>query len=357
MSKHSILAINPGSTSTKIALYEDTNEILREDIKHSIAELKRYDCISDQYDLRKEAVLSFFENSGYNLHNLSAIVGRGGLLPPVNSGAYLVNEKMVDRLLNRPVVQHASNLGAVIAYDLAVPLGIPAYIYDSVAVDELAPVAKLSGLPEITRKSHVHALNMRAVSVKVASQMERFYYDCNFIVAHLGGGITISAQQKGKMVDIVSDDEGPFSPERAGRVPCKQIIGLCFSGKYSLNDMLRKFGGDGGLAAYLGTVNAIEVEGRIKKCDAKAQEVYYAMSYQIAKGIGEMATVLEGKVDKIILTGGLAYSSLLTQWIKNRVEFIAPVEIVPGENELESLALGALRVLKGEEKAYEYNLE
>lgn len=356
MSQHKVLAINPGSTSTKIALYEDEKEILTSTIEHSTGELGRYRTIGDQYQMRYEAVLAFLSGNGFNVRDLSAVVGRGGVLPPVKSGAYLVNEQMVERLTKRPLAEHASNLGAFIAYEIARPLGIPAFIYDSVAVDELEPVAKISGLPEVPRKSLIHALNMRAVALKTAAELKRSYYESTFIVAHLGGGITLSLHHNGKMIDIVSDDEGPFSPERAGRVPCTWLVELCYSGQYDRKAMMKKFRGNGGLSAYLGINSALEVEGRIKRGDKEAELVYQAMAYQVAKSIGELATVVRGKVDRIIITGGIAHSRLLTSWVKERVKFIAPVEIVPGENELESLALGALRVLKGEERAYEYDL-
>lgn len=273
-----------------------------------------------------------------------------------NKNNWKINEAMLDRLINRPIAEHASNLGAVIAYEIARPLGIPAYIYDSVAVDELEDVSKISGLPDINRKSLSHALNMRAVAIKTAKKSNKSYHDMNIIVAHLGGGISLSIHKDGKMIDIVSDDEGPFSPERAGRVPCMLLAKLCYSGKYDQRTMMKKLRGNGGLVAYLGTNKAIEVEERIKNGDKEAELVYYALAYQIAKGIGELATVVMGEVDRIVITGGIAHSKVMTELIKERVKFIAPVDIMPSENELESLALGALRVLKDEEKAHEYNL-
>ncbi len=356
-SNYMILAVNPGSTSTKIAVYKNETEQFRETVEHSNQELSRYKSVTDQYEMRKEAVLSYLKKMGFDVKRLSAVVGRGGLLPPVKSGAYRVNKAMLDRLINRPVAEHASNLGAVIAYHIASPLEIPAYIYDSVAVDELEDVARLSGLPEIDRKSLSHALNMRAVAIKTAEKLNKSYHDMNIIVAHLGGGISISVHKGGQMIDIVSDDEGPFSPERAGRVPCMLLAKLCYSGKYDHRTMMKRLRGNGGLVAYLGTNKAVEVEDRIKNGDKEAELVYYAMAYQVAKGIGELATVVMGDVDRIIITGGIAYSRIMTEWIKERVKFIAPVEIMPGENELEALALGALRVLRGEEQYHEYDME
>lgn len=351
---YKILAINPGSTSTKIAVYENEKELITTTLNHSSEETAKYAHIQDQFSMRKKAVTEFLTENGYNVEEFDAIVGRGGLLPPVKSGAYRVNELMVDSLMNRPYIEHASNLGALIAYDIAKEIGVEAYIYDSVRVDELQAVARISGMPEIPRESSVHALNSRAMAMKAASMKGKKYEDLNLVVAHLGGGISLSAHENGKMIDIVSDDEGPFSPERAGRVPCNSLIKLCYSGKYDQKSMIKQLRGNGGLVAYLGTVDAREVEAKINEGDENAKLVYEAMAYQIAKSIGEMATVLYGKVDAIILTGGIAYSKMLTEWIKARVEFISEVLVLPGENEMEALALGTLRVLRGKEIAREY---
>ncbi|GAK61029.1 probable butyrate kinase 1 [Candidatus Vecturithrix granuli] len=349
-----ILAINPGSTSTKIALYENEQEKFRESLEHSNAELARYPTIIAQHTMRKETVLAFLHKHAVDEHRLSAVVGRGGLLPPLRSGAYCVNEAMVDRLCTNPVAEHAANLGAVIAYDLAAPLGIPAYIYDSVSVDELQPIARYSGSPELPRRSLIHALNMRAAAIKTAQKLNKPYREMTLIVAHLGGGISMSVHQGGKMIDIVSDDEGPFSPERTGRVPCIALAELCYSGKFTQREMIKHLRGKGGLIAYLNTNKAVDVQKMIAQGNEEARLIFEAMAYQIAKGIGELATVVKGRVDRIVLTGGVACSEMITTWVKERVEFIAPVEILPGENELESLALGALRVLQGEEQAYDY---
>lgn len=352
---YKILAINPGSTSTKIALYEDEKELYVKNITHSNEEIEKYNKITDQYEMRYKEIMNFLEEIKFDINELSAIVGRGGLLPPVKSGAYRVNESMIDRLKNRPVVEHASNLAAIIAFEMATKLNIPAFIYDSIAVDELNDIARISGMEDIKRKSLSHALNMRAVAINTAISLKKNYEEMNIIVAHLGGGMSISVQSKGKMVDIVSDDEGPFSPERAGRVPCKDLINLCYEN--DKNTMKKKLRGKGGLISYLGTNDARKVEEMIKNGDEKAELIYKAMAYQIAKGIGELATVVNGKVDAIAITGGIAYSKMITDWIKERVEFIAPVIISPGENELESLSFGALRVLRGEEAVREYDLD
>jgi len=351
---YNILAINPGSTSTKIALYKDENEIFTATLEHPIEEIEKYDNTQDQFEMRKDAVLSFLKGKNFDIKELSAVVGRGGMLQSVKSGAYVVNELMLDILKNRPIMEHASNLGAPIAYEIAKAADVKAYIYDSVRTDELNDIARISGMPDISRTSTCHVLNTRAMAMKLAKKYGKKYEDMNFVVAHLGGGVSLNVHEKGKIVDIVSDDEGPFSPERAGRVPCRELIELCYSGKFDKNTMRKKLRGNGGLKAYLGTMDAREVEKMIKNGDEKARIVYEAMAYQVAKSIGELATVVEGKVDAIILTGGIAYSEMMTSWIKKRVEFIAPVEIMPGENEMESLAYGILRVLRGEEKAREY---
>ncbi len=349
-----ILAINPGSTSTKIAVYADEQEVFRQGMDHPADELAAYRTVSDQYEMRCEGIKAVMRANGIPWEGLSAIVGRGGILPPVKSGAYRVNAAMVDRLKNRPVVEHAANLGAIIAFNMAEPLGIPSFIYDSVAVDELTDIARISGMADIQRKSFSHALNMRAVAIRAAKESGRDYGELNIIVAHLGGGLSVSIHSQGQMIDIVSDDEGPFSPERAGRVPCKDLINLCYT--HDRETMHGKLRGKGGLVSYLGTNNAQAVEERIRGGDSYAALIYEAMAYQIAKGIGELATVVDGQVDQIVITGGIAYSERMVGWIRKRVGFIAPVTIIPGENELESLALGALRVLRGQETAREYDL-
>ncbi|MCH1959544.1 butyrate kinase [Romboutsia hominis] len=352
-----ILAINPGSTSTKIAVYDNEEQLLVKGIDHKAEEIANYERIQDQFEMRKQEVLKVLAENNIDINTLSAVVGRGGLLPPVKSGAYLVNDEMIDRLVNRPVIEHASNLGAIISYEIAKSIGVNAYIYDSVAVDEFNDIARLSGIKNMDRESLSHALNSRAMAIKFAKDNNKKYNELNIIVAHLGGGITVSVHEKGKMIDIVSDDEGPFSPERSGRVPCKKLINTCFSGNYTHKEMLKMIRGKGGIVSYLDTVDVREVEKMMEEGNKEAKLVHDAMCYQISKAIGELATVVEGKVDSIILTGGIAYSKLVTKHIKRRVEFISNVEIMPGENELDSLALGTLRVLNNEETAREYKEE
>ncbi|MBP2652812.1 MAG: butyrate kinase [Firmicutes bacterium] len=355
-STYKILAINPGSTSTKIAVFENEKELFRQNIEHSSAELAKYKSIAEQFDFRKDAVLAFLAANNVSVKDLSAVVARGGSLPPIKGGAYRINEELVDRLKYRPISEHASNVASLIAFEIASSVGIPSYIYDATVVDELDDIARITGMPIIKRASICHTLNMRAVARRYAAEHQKKYDDLNLIVTHLGGGITSSLHSQGRMIDIVSDDEGPFSPERAGMVHGRLLIDECYSGKYDYQTMSKMLRGKGGLVAYLGTNSALEVLERIKNGDKEAELVFQAMAYQIAKSIGELATVVQGKVEGIILTGGLAYSELLTNWIKKNVEFIAPVTIYPGENELESLALGGLRVLRGEEEAHEYDL-
>lgn len=351
---YKILAINPGSTSTKIALYENEQEILVKTLDHPAEEIDKFEKVVDQFQMRKDVVLAFLNDNGFDVNKLDAVVGRGGMLPPVKSGAYRVNDLMVDRLKNRPLVEHASNLGALIAHEIASSIGKDAYIYDSVKVDELTPEARISGMPLLPRTSTSHVLNSRAMAIKTAKKMGKNYTEMNFVVAHIGGGVSLSVYEKGRLTDIISDDEGPFSPERSGRVNLRPFMEMCFSGKYDKKTVGKMISGNGGLKGYLGTTDAREVEKMIHEGNDEAALVYRAMAYQIAKGIGELSTVLKGNVDAIILTGGIAYSKMMTDMIRERVEFIAPVEIMAGENEMESLALGALRVLRNEEQAREY---
>lgn len=340
-----ILVINPGSTSTKIGIYNNNEKEFVLNIDHPKDELDKYDTVQDQFKMRKEVILSLLEENKVVLKNLSAVVARGGILPLVKSGAYIVNKIMIDRLKNNPVIEHASNLGALIAYEISEPLGIESYIYDSVAVDELESIARISGMVEIERASTSHALNSRAMAMKASEDLGKKYEDLNLIVTHLGGGISSSVHKKGKMIDIIADDEGPFSPERSGRVPCKKLVDLCFSGKYTKKDIQKKLRGEGGLKSYLKTHDARKVEEMIQLGDNNAKLIYEAMAYQVAKGIGELATVVEGDVDAIVITGGIAYSKFMSEAIEKRVKFIAPVIVLPGENEMEALAGGIFRVL------------
>ena len=349
-----VLAINPGSTSTKFAVYDGEVQVFANKLDHSVEELSKFKSIMDQFEMRKEEIEKALKENNIELKSMNAIVGRCGGLPPVKSGAYLINEEMIDRLSNRPILDHASNLGAMISYSIANEIEVNSYIYDPVCVDESDDIAKVSGLKGLDRVCLTHALNTRAMAIKYAKMNNKNYNDLNLVVAHLGGGISLNVHEKGKMIDFVSDEEGPFSPERAGRLPAKMLVDLCYSGKYTHKEMAKKVRGKGGIVSYLNTVDAREVEERIANGDEYAKLIYDALALQVAKSIGELATVVNGDLDVIIITGGIAYSKYMTESIIKRVKFIAPVEVLAGENELEALAFGALRVLNGEEEATIY---
>lgn len=354
---HRLLVINPGSTSTKIAVFEDEKSLLEQTLRHSAEELKDYDGIIDQYQFRKDIILESLHSQGINLNKLSAVVGRGGLLKPISGGTYRVNDIMVEDLKRGVQGQHASNLGGLIAREIAGQFNIPAFIVDPVVVDELSDEARISGMPDIQRRSIFHALNQKAVARMAAEEQGKDYFEANFIVVHLGGGISVGAHMRGLVVDVNNalDGEGPFSPERAGGLPVGDLVKLCFSGKYTQQEIKRKLVGQGGLVAYLGTNDGRTVQERVEAGDKEAELVYKAMAYQVAKEIGACAAVLKGDVDAIVLSGGLAYDkSYLVPWIEERVSFIAPVRVYPGEFELLALACGALRVLNGREEAREY---
>lgn len=353
-----ILAINPGSTSTKVALFKGEECIKQKSLSHHPDEVNRFERIADQFQFRMDAVLGWLCEEKISVGSLSAVVGRGGILRPIPGGTYAVTDGMINELRMGGREEHASNLGAIIAKGIADREDIPSFIVDPVAVDEFEDVARLSGLPELPRRSMVHALNVKAVSRRAAKELKRNLTEINLVVAHLGGGITISPVKGGRIIDAnIATDGGPFSPERAGGVPSGDLVKLCFSGKYTQKQVKRKTVGEGGLVGYLGTNDVREVEKRIVEGDAEAKKVFEAMCYQISKEIGTMAAVLCGKVDAVVLTGGIAYSKRLVELVSERVKFIAPILLMPGEDELLSLAQGANRVLKGEEKAKIYEDE
>lgn len=349
-----VLVINPGSTSTKVAYYEDKEERLNKNVFHETSELSKFATIADQYDYRLNLIQSFLDEEGIDYTQIDAAVGRGGALPPVDAGAYMVNEQMIDWLVNKTKTHHASNLGAMLAngFKQTSSKDCIAMIYDPITVDQFHELSRVSGLKGVKRTSIGHALNMRAIALKTAEDIQKPYEEANMIVAHLGSGSTISAHEKGRMVDYSLDDEGPFSVERTGSLSLKEFIPFCYEmTKEEITAWTRK---EGGMISYLGTNSGIEVENRIEQGDEEARLIFEAMAYQVAKGIGELATVLKGNVDAIVITGGLAYSDRLVNWIKDRVSFIAPVSSVPGEFEMEALRNGALRVLSGEEEANEF---
>lgn len=352
-----LLVINPGSTSTKIAIFHNEKIIFEESIRHETAELDKYPNVIDQYEFRKDIILDNLHTHGINLTRLNAVVGRGGLLKPIPGGTYRIDEHMLADLREAKYGEHASNLGAIIAHEIAKQLKIPAYIVDPVVIDELESVARITGMPEIHRKSIFHALNQKAMARKTAKEMNLDYEKANFVVCHMGGGITIGAHCQGRVIDVSNglDGDGPFTPERSGCLPVGDLVALCFSGRFTENEIRRKIVGKGGLMAHLGTNNALEVEKMIDQGDQKAKEIYDAMAYQIAKQIGAYSCVLKGRIDAIILTGGLAYGKSFVQKIMDHIEWIAPVKAAPGENELQALAEGGLRVLRGEETEKTYS--
>lgn len=350
-----VLVINPGSTSTKVAVYEDEVPLFVDAVRHSAGEMATFRRVSDQYPARRGAIFACLERHDIDLSSLAAVVGRGGILRPLASGTYLIDAKMLADLAEPTILDHASNLGPPLAREVASRASVPAYTVDPVAVDEMDEVARISGLPQISRRSLSHALNIKAVARRAATDLGRPYAALNMVIAHLGGGISVTAHRQGRMVDVNNAAEaGPFAPERSGSLPLHAFIDLCFSGRYAIDDLKRLVLGAGGLVAHLGTNSTLEVEQRIAAGDERARLVYEAMAYNIAKEIGAMATVLRGQVDAIVLTGGVANSEMLVAWIRERVQFIAPVLLYPGENEMLALAQGALRVLRGEEEAKRY---
>lgn len=354
MSVYKILVINPGSTSTKISVFENEKELGTKMLEHSAEELKKYDTLSGQSVLRRAAILEYLKELGIKLSEIDAIAARGcGRWGKYYAGAYEINDLMAEDCISAGKT-HGSMTSAVIANEWKKEYNIKAYVYDVVPVDELEDIARISGNPLIERVGASHTLNTKATARMVAQQMGTTYEKVTFIMCHMGGGIGVNIHKNGRIIDVTSNDEGTFTPERSGRVPCDALAKLCLSGKYSKQEILEMMNGRGGLVAYLGTNDCKEVIKRIEAGDEKAKLIFSAMAYQIAKDIGSMATVVNGKVDRIVLTGGIAYSKMFTGMIKERVEFIAPVVIVEGSMEMEALAKGVLRVMRGEEKAREY---
>ncbi len=350
-----ILAINPGNTSTKIGVFENTKPIFVHNIVHSDEELNRFGSIADQKDYRTECILLRLEEEKFDLRTLNCVVGRGGLLRALVSGTYLINDRMLTDLRKAERGEHASNLGAIIAFEIASKYQIPSYIVDPVAVDEMDDIARFSGFVEINRESLLHALNTKAVAKRYAKKIGKDYKDLRLIVAHLGSGISISAHIGGRMVDVLNPrDEGPFSPDRAGGLPALQLVKLCFSGKYDYKTLEKKLFGEGGIYSYLGTRDLRKVIELIDAGDQNAKKIFEAMIYQISNYIGYMAPVLKGKIDCIILTGGMANEMRLIEAICERISFLGNVEVFPGEDELQALAEGAYRVLMDEEKVLIY---
>lgn len=352
-----ILAINPGSTSTKIGLFEDEQELFSQNLHHSTEQLSAFPHIIDQLELRLQTMTAFMAKNNIEQKEIDAFVGRGGLLSPMPGGTFLVNDRMVKDLIAAKYGEHASNLGAILAQKMAALHQKPAFIVDPVVVDELESLARFSGHPLLPRKSIFHALNHKAMGRQAAKQLGQNYHDLNLIVAHLGGGISVASHFHGKAIDVNNalDGEGPFSPERSGTLPAGDLARLCFSGEKTLKEVQKMITGKGGAVAYLGSNDIRQIEQMSIEGNELAGQVLQAMAYQVAKEIGAQATVMSGKVDAIVLTGGIAHNNTFSEQIKERVKFIAPVLILPGEEELEALALGALRVLRNEEAPQQYS--
>lgn len=355
MKRYKILVINPGSTSTKISVFFNDDEVYKDNIVHDHDKLKKFKKVIDQKELRYNSIVNSLKKANYNISNFSIIMSRGGILGPVESGIYKINKQMLEDLRNEIGGEHASNIGTFIAYKIMDEEGIPAYIADPVSVDEMIPIARISGFKGIERKSQSHALNIRRVAYLWADKLNKNLDELNFIIAHLGGGISIGALRQGKLIDVESANSlGSFSPERCGGLPFQELIDLLDRERYSPKDLKGKLLNEAGVYSYLNTKDMLEVEKRIKSGDQEAQLILESMIYQISKGIGEMATVLKGDVDRIILTGGIAYSDFVYKKIQERTSFIAKVERVAGEAEMLGLKEAAIRLLKKEELAKEY---
>ena len=350
------LIINPGSTSTKIGVFEDETLLFEETLRHSTEEIARYASIVDQKDFRKDIIVNLLKEKDFDINSLNMVVGRGGMLKPIPGGTYEVSDDLLEDLKIGKQGQHASNLGGILAREIADSIGVPSYIVDPVVVDELAPVSRYSGVPELPRTSVFHALNQKAVAKRYAKEIGKAYDSLNLVVVHMGGGVSVGAHKEGRVIDVFNalDGDGAFSPERAGAVPSGALIKLCFSGKYTESEVYKKFVGNGGFNAYCGTNDMRDVAKMVDNGDEKAAEVREAFITQMAKDIGSMACVLNGKIDQIIVTGGIAYDKTVISGLKEKAGWIAPMTVYPGEDELLALVQGGLRVLNGEEKAMVY---
>lgn len=350
------LIINPGSTSTKIGVFEDETLLFEETLRHSTEEIAQYASIVDQKDFRKEIIVNLLKEKNFDINSLNMVVGRGGMLKPIPGGTYAVSDDLLEDLKIGKQGQHASNLGGILAKEIGDSIGVPSYIVDPVVVDELEAISRYSGVPELPRTSVFHALNQKAVAKRYAKEQGKDYASLNLVVVHMGGGVSVGAHKQGKVVDVFNalDGDGAFSPERAGAVPSGALIKMCFSGQYTEKEVYKKICGNGGFNAYCNTNDMRDVDKMVEAGDAKAKEVRDAFIRQVAKDIGSMACVLEGKVDQIIVTGGIAYDKAVVEGLKAQAGWIAPMTIYPGEDELLALVQGGLRVLNGEEKAMVY---
>ena len=352
-----ILVINPGSTSTKIAVFDGESELFRETVEHSDDELAAIPWIMDQLGFRTECVLNALKRREIAPGDLDCVMARGGMLPPCGAGAYEVNDDMVAYMMTMQHDAHASNVGCAIANSIARPLGIPAYIYDPVVVDELAPLARITGLPDLPKRSRGHALNSRAMARRCAGEvMQKPLSECTLIVQHIGGGTSVWLFHKGKAIDMYSDDDAGFAPERCGKLQAMPLVKMCFSGGETFASMAKRVRGNAGFRAHLGTADMREVERMVNEGNEHAALIFDAFIYGIAKGIGDLATVVCGKVDRIVLTGGVAHSQMLVGKLRERIEWIAPVVVMAGEHEMEALAMGGLRMMRGQERANPFEL-
>lgn len=350
------LIINPGSTSTKIGVFEDETLLFEETLRHSTEEISQYASIVDQKDFRKKIITDLLKEKDFDIKSLGMVVGRGGMLKPIPGGTYAVTDDLLEDLKIGKQGQHASNLGGILAREIADEIGVPSYIVDPVVVDELAPVARYSGVKELPRTSVFHALNQKAVAKRYSKEAGKAYDSMNLIVVHMGGGVSVGAHEKGKVIDVFNalDGDGAFSPERAGAVPSGALIKMCFSGDYTEKEVYSKIVGKGGFNSYLGTNDMRNVIKMIEEGNEEAKAMFDAFIFQVTKDIGSMACVLNGKVDQIIVTGGIAYNAKVIEALKEKAGWIAPFTVYPGEDELLALVQGGLRVLNGEEKAMEY---
>jgi butyrate kinase len=359
MEGYRILAINPGSTSTKIAVYFNQKSRFLKTIRHPLKDLNKFKRIVDQYGFRKKIILEELEKGDAKVEDISAVVGRGGILKPVESGVYEVNEEMRKDMIECTYGEHASNLGGLIAYDIAGSFKnrkVRAFIADPTVVDEFQEVSRISGHPEFERRSIFHALNHKAMGRAYANFLDRRYEDLNLIIVHMGGGISVAAHQKGRVIDSnqALDGDGPFTPERSGTLPAGDLARLCFSGKYSLDYVMKMIKGKGGMIAYLGTNDAYEAGLKAESGDEKTTLILNAMAYQVAKEIGAMGAVLKGNVDAIILTGGIAHNSIIVDYIKTMIAHISKVVVYPGEDEMKALVMNVLMVMTGEAECKVY---
>ena len=350
------LIINPGSTSTKIGVFEDETLLFEETLRHSTEEIAQYASIVDQKDFRKEIITNLLKEKDFDINSLNMVVGRGGMLKPIPGGTYAVTDDLLEDLKIGKQGQHASNLGGILAREIGDSIGVPSFIVDPVVVDELCDIARYSGVPELPRTSVFHALNQKAVAKRYAKENGKAYDSLNLIVVHMGGGVSVGAHENGRIIDVFNalDGDGAFSPERAGGAPVGALIKMCFSGQYTEKEVYKKFVGNGGFNAYLGTNDMRDVEKMVNDGDAKAKEIRDAFIFQVSKDMGSMAAVLKGKVDQIVVTGGIAYDKGVVAGLKERCEWIAPFTVYPGEDELLALVQGGLRVVNGEEEAMKY---